>query len=154
MDRSTVELVGLITANSRAVAYDLVEPLLRVLMTCHSTFGGDLEKAMIMMAITVRSSRHPDFRKLDDERAGALAVLPGYGTNMRSVAESIGMPKETVRRKVQQLLDAGWIARSGTHLCYSVEGYNAVEPVRNMVTQMYARGYGVVGALARAAVPN
>lgn len=149
MDRSTPELIDLLNGHSKEVAYDLVEPLLRVLMVAHTTCGGDLEKAMIMVAVTLRSSRHPDFRKLDDDGAERLEVLPGFGTNIRSLADSTGVPKETVRRKVQQLIDAGWVVKQGAKLCYSAEGYRAVESVRRSIIEMYARGYRVITALER-----
>jgi hypothetical protein len=151
MDRSTAELIELISGSSREVAYDLAEPFLRVLMVAHATCGGDLEKAMIMMAITLRSSRHPAFRELGDDDVEDRDVLPGFGTNMRSIADSLGVAKETVRRKVQQLIEAGWVVRQGRHLCYSADGYRAVEGVRRAIIEMYARGFRVVTALERRA---
>lgn len=151
MDRSPSELLDLLNAHSREVAYDLVEPLLRVLIVARETCGGDLEQALVMIAISLRSSRHPDFRNLEEAEVDLRETLPGFGTNIRSVADSTGMARETTRRKVTQLIEAGWVVRRDRRLCYSAEGYRAVEPVRQSIMQMYARGYGVMAALERQA---
>lgn len=147
--RSTAELVELVSANSRAVAYDLVEPISRFLMVARERFDGDLDKALIMLIVTLRSSGHPEFRKGAVARLAGRNVLPGFGSNMRSIADSTGVAKETVRRKVQQLIDVGWVVKQGRNLCYSVKGYEAVSEVRDSIIQMYARGFQVLSALER-----
>jgi hypothetical protein len=145
--RSRLQLAELISRHSRSVAYPLVEPFLRVLMVARECCGGDLDTALIMVAITLRSSRHPDFAKLEEIAADSATPLPSFGTNVRSLAESTGIPRETARRKVQQLVDAGWVVREGTTLRYSALGYHAVEPVRVAIIDMYARGCIVVDEL-------
>jgi hypothetical protein len=38
------------------------------------------------------------------------------GLNARSIADFSGIPRETVRRKVQDLIDLGWVERHGNDL--------------------------------------
>src|SRR3954454_8966828 len=97
------ELIDLVNDNSRAVAYDLVEPLSRFLAVARDLCDGDLEQVVLMVAVSLRSSPHPEFRSLTEAELDHRAVLPGFGTNMRSLAASTGIPRETVRRKVTLL---------------------------------------------------
>ncbi len=145
--RSTLEFVELIGGRSRAVAYDLVGPVARLLTVAREACDGDLDKALLMMVITLCSSGHPDFKDIDFRDLAPDTGLPGAGTNVRSLAESTGIPKETVRRKVRDLIEAGWVVRNGQTLRYSLQGYHAVQPVRDAIIRMYARGIQVVGAL-------
>lgn len=145
--RSPTELMDLLRSHSRAIAYDLAEPLSRFMTNARETFDGDLDKALIMCVVSLRSSRHPTFLASDDPELAVRAAMPGYGTNVRSIADSTGMPRETVRRKVQHLIDCGWIVRDGRNIYYSVEGYNAAAGVRDCIMRMYARGYLVIGGL-------
>lgn len=144
---STPDLIELVSGRSPAVAYDLVEPLARFLTVAREVCGGDLEKVLLMVTISLRSSGHPDFKRFHPGELGDHDLLPGFGTNMRSLAESIGMPRETVRRKVQQLIDDGWVTRQGVTLYYTLEGYRAVEPARAAVIKMHVRGFQVIHAL-------
>ena len=67
-------------------------------------------------------------------------VLPGFGTNMRSLAESTGIPRETVRRKVALLIARGWVVTDEGTLYYTIDGYRSVEPARDAIMRMYVRG--------------
>ena len=110
--------------------------------------------ALIMITITLRSSCHPDFRSLDPADTGTGHLMPGYGTNGRSLAESTGIPRESVRRKVKQLIAAGWVARHGAHLRYTVRGYHAVAPAREAMLRLYVRGVQVIEALRAGSPPG
>jgi hypothetical protein len=144
---STRELVDLVNSNSRAVAYDLVEPLNRFLTVSRELCDGDLEQVLLMVVISLRSSLHPDFRSLDEADLNRLSVLPGFGTNMRSLAESTGIPRETVRRKVANLVERAWVVPRQNTLYYSTDGYRCVGPARDAIIRMHVRGFEVVGAL-------
>jgi DNA-binding IclR family transcriptional regulator len=76
-------------------------------------------------------------------------VFPSLGTNVRSVAESIGVPKETVRRKVGQLAQAGWIARQGNELRFTALAYQQLAGVRVTIEQLAVRNFEVVAELLR-----
>ncbi|HEV2533225.1 hypothetical protein [Phenylobacterium sp.] len=148
MKRSLPDLVELVSNQSRTVAYELVDPFAHLMTVMRETCGGDLERALVMVVIILQSSRHPDFRKLETVAPEGHGALPGFGTNVRSIADSTGIPKETVRRKTRQLLEAGWVAREGNTLRYSLEGYRAVAPARDALIRMYAQGYQVFQRLA------
>lgn len=88
-------------------------PMLRNL---YHQFDGDLVQILVLGEISLRNVDR-FFRKggaevqeklLDDaERRGKL-LQP---CNVLSIAEATGIPRETVRRKVSQLIDKGWLAR-------------------------------------------
>jgi hypothetical protein len=145
--RPTANLIEFLAARSPSIAHELVDPLARFLTIAREGCGGDLDKAFLMMVITLRSSRHPDFRTLDISEFDDGDALPGFGTNVRSLADSTGIPKETVRRKVQQLIDLGWVVRNGWTLRYTADGYRAVEPGRAAILRMYALGYQLISGL-------
>jgi len=55
------------------------------------------------------------FADLPSEKvlSGDLDTLPTLWTNIRSIADSTGIPRETVRRKVNDLIKDGLVKRSG-----------------------------------------
>lgn len=155
MPRSASELVELL-AQRPAVASDVSEPLARFFKQARDLCGGDLDKAQVMLEIIVRATQHPRYRQLKrgELEAGGQAALPSLGANVSSIAASTGIPKETVRRKVLELIDAGWVIREGRRLHYSREGYRAIAPAREAMFRMYARAYEVMGALVDEAGPT
>jgi hypothetical protein len=146
--RSVPELTELVGGQSRTVAYELVDPFAHMMTVMRATCGGDLERALVMTVITLRASRHPDFRKLETIAPEDDGPLPSFAINVRSIADSTGIPKETVRRKAKQLIEAGWVIQEGNTLRYSAEGYRAATPVREALIRMYAQGYQVFERLA------
>jgi len=134
---------------STAVAYDISEPLSRFLRLARDLSGGDLDKALVMVEIILRAHQHPGYRRVrpDQLEAGAEVAFPSLGANVRSLAEVTGIPRESVRRKVLELIAAGWVVRDGRKLRYSLEGYHAIAPAREAMYRMYARAYQVVGAM-------
>jgi hypothetical protein len=146
MRLSRPQVVELLDARSTAIAADLMEPLAHFLHVARELVQQDADKVLLMMIIIVRSNLHPDFRKLDpaDIRAGRVRRLPSLGINLRSLAESTGIPRETVRRKVQDLIEAGWVERQGSHLAYTLKAYEAAGPARQALLRLAARTYEVV----------
>jgi hypothetical protein len=135
-----------------AIAQDVSEPLARFFRETRELCGGDLDKAQVLLEVIVRANQHPRYRRLkpaelEGDRAEAEPALPSLGTNVRSIAASTGIPKESVRRKVLELIEAGWVVREGRNLHFSVEGYHAVAPAREAMYRMYARAYEVVSCL-------
>lgn len=79
-------------------------------------FDGDLLELLVLGEISMRNVDQ-FFRKggadvpekwLDDDQRRAQLMQP---CNVLSIAEATGIPRETVRRKVKQLIDKGWLAR-------------------------------------------
>ena len=72
------------------------------------------------------------------------AVLPGLGTNGRSVADSLSMPKETVRRKIRELAETGWIVRLNGQLYLTSAAYRDLSPVREAMHHLAVRYYEIL----------
>lgn len=142
-------LLCLIAGNYPVLAFDLLGPLTEVLRRSREICGGDIEKFMVILVVAIRTTEHADFARYTPAQliSGEVPVFPGLGTNVRSIADSIGAPKETVRRKVAELLDAGWFVREGNNLYFTAAAYQELAPVREAIEVMAARYYEVVAEL-------
>lgn len=146
--RPSLDLVALVAANSARVAPDLVEPLARFMTTARKLCRGDFDKVLLMLVVVLRSNSHPGFKLAAESLVGdETGALPSFGTNARSLAESTGIPRETVRRKVREMVDDGWVIRKGNQIHYSLAAYKALEPVRMEVISAAVVAYQVVEAL-------
>ncbi len=100
-----------------------VGSLTQFLIESRAAFDGDLEMFLVLAVIGDRtfSQRLADPR-LDFER---FQTQPTTTTpediNIRSIAEFSGIPRETVRRKVAQLADRGWVTRKGDGFIVATE---------------------------------
>jgi DNA-binding IclR family transcriptional regulator len=81
--------------------------------------------------------------------SGEIPIFPTLGTNVRSVAESTGTPKETVRRKVGELIEAGWISRQGNELRFTALAYQELAGARVAIEDLAVSNFQVVADLAR-----
>jgi hypothetical protein len=104
-----------------SVAKELLRALVPLLARVRGLAEGDARKSEILLLVALRSIEHPDFAKLDYEAivAGQASSCPSLGTNVRSIADSAGLPRETVRRKIAQLTAAGLITGNGNSLSLS-----------------------------------
>jgi len=124
---------------------DVLGPALRFLQALHEVALGDLEKHLILMAIASRATAHPDFARLTNaERERSDAVFPSRGVNVRSIAESTGVARETVRRKVAEMLELGWIAREDTNLHFTARGYRELRGGRAALERLAADCHDLV----------
>ena len=137
---------ALLRSNYVPVAKNLIGPLVDLLVVARPVVGGDLDKLLIVMVVAQRTAEHPALNPsgLDAALAGRLATFPSLHTNVRSIAESTGLPRETVRRKVAQLVAAGWIARDGADLSYKPQASRALTPVREALFELAGRLHAVV----------
>lgn len=149
VDRQT--LLDLVAENYPVIARSLLRPLLDLLSLSRDACGGDIDKFLIMLVVAVRTTEHGLFAGFSQAEllSGEIPVFPSLGTNVRSVAESIGVPKETVRRKVGQLAQAGWIARQGNELRFTALAYQQLAGVRVTIEQLAVRNFEVVAELLR-----
>jgi len=124
------------------VASDLLRPLLNLFTAAREVCDGDVDKFLILLAIAMRTTEHPEFKALAHSAiiAGEPEVLPSLGTNIRSIAASVGIPKETARRKLTDLVEAGWLVRQGWDFRMTAKCYVGLEPVR-LRLQSLALGY-------------
>ncbi|HBG99592.1 MAG: helix-turn-helix domain-containing protein [Rhodobacteraceae bacterium] len=85
-----------------------VRAFARFLPILRAQFGGDLDAMLVMLLVSV-GTEHPDWP------SALLESGPPRGrarpTNAASIAEASGIPRETVRRKLNALHARGWIER-------------------------------------------
>lgn len=89
-----------------------VEEFTRLLITLRAQFGGDLDRMLVLAVIGLRTlpARRVDGLSYAEFQAGQTVDRPSP-INVQSIAETSGIPRETVRRKVRELESAGWIER-------------------------------------------
>jgi len=124
--------------NYPKVASDMLRPLLNVFTAAREVCDGDIDKFVILLVLGMRMSEHPEFKRLSHAQimAGEPAVLPSLGTNTRSIAASVGIPKETARRKLADLVESGWLVRQHWDFRLTAKGYAALEPARARIRAM------------------
>jgi hypothetical protein len=146
MGRSASDLLS---QNYGLVAKDLFTLQLDVFGAARSAFDGDVEKAVVLLEVAVRTLQDPRLASIDLKTvlSGTLDVYPRLTTNMRSIADSSGIPKETVRRKVAALVKEGLILRQGNNLSLSPAASPALTPVREAILKLAARNYESVAGL-------
>ena len=134
-----------------AVEKDLLAPLLDLLMAARNAFDGDLDKFMIFTVVALRTAEHRQYRAMCMEQimAGCVTTYPSLGTNVRSISESTGIARETVRRKVAELLSVGWIDRRGDDLSMTVRATADLAMVRGTMLSAAARIHLAVGNAGR-----
>ena len=139
----------LVADNYPAIARSLLRPLLHLLSTSREACGGDVDKFLIMLVIAIRTTEHERFATYSQAQllSGEIPIFPTLGTNVRSVAESTGTPKETVRRKVGELIEAGWISRQGNELRFTVLAYQELAGVRVAIEELAVSNFQVVADL-------
>lgn len=92
-----------------------VHSLTRFLIECRRVFDDDLDMFLVLAVIGERtySQQHADPTLTYEEfQAGKAAMTPPKDINLRSIAEFSGIPRETVRRKIAELSDKGWLTRN------------------------------------------
>lgn len=89
-----------------------VEHFAELLIALRRQFGGDLDRMLVLAVIGLRTlpPRRVEGRSYTEFQAGQLAEQ-GRPINVQSIADTTGIPRETVRRKVAELEAAGWIER-------------------------------------------
>ena len=146
-------LLRLVSENYPAVATDLLNPLLDLFRVSREAFGGDVDKFLILLVIAVRTTQHQGFARLTPAQlsSGEIPVFPSLGVNVRSIADSLQIPKESVRRKVAEMIDTGWVVREGNDLLITAQAYREVSHVREAIELLAVRNFEVVEGLLKAA---
>lgn len=146
-------LLDRVAGNYPVIAHSLLRPLLDLFSIARELCGGDVDKFLIMLVVANRTTEHKLFASYSQVQllSGEIPVFPSLGTNVRSIADSIGAPRETIRRKVRELIDAGWIARQGTELYFTALAYQQLAGARVSIEQLAVRNFEVVAELLRKA---
>ena len=90
-----------------------VERHLAILTSLRRMFGNDLDKPIILAVIGQFMFEHGVYesRRYIDQSDDDQSLRVDRLTNVESVATSAGLPRESVRRKVGELIDVGWVTR-------------------------------------------
>jgi hypothetical protein len=132
-------------ANYPKVAKDLFGPLLQLLFVARSVGDGDMDKVVILAVLSARAAEHPDYANVtyDDLESGRAAELV-RPTNLSSLAASSGIPKETARRKVADLVKMGLIERRGRNLACTPATFQALAPARAAILRQAVANHQTV----------
>lgn len=141
----------LVAENYPVISRNLLRPLLHLFSTSREACSGDIEKFLIMLVVAIRTTEHECFATYTPAQliSGELPVFPTLGTNVRSVAESTGTPRETVRRKVGELVETGWISRQANELRFTARAYQDLAQVRLAIEELAVINYEVVSDLTK-----
>ena len=139
-------IVDLVAANYAVVARDLINPILELLRLSRLCTG-DIESYLIILVIGVRVAEDPRFRSSSVATLVEMEELPSRGTNIRSIAASLDMPRETVRRKVAELTEAGWVVRDESGLTLSGQIFKDMAHLKRSIEELAARNYLTVTEL-------
>jgi hypothetical protein len=136
----------MLEANYGKLAAPLVRSVLAICDVVQDQFEGDAERFHVLLVIGLRTWQHPKARPLrvSDVMSGEVDALPSLTTNVRSISDSTGIPRETVRRKVAALVEAGWVCRSGNKLSLTAKGSRETPAVRDAILKFAAEAYLVV----------
>lgn len=115
--------------------YHYVQFLTEHLSDCAAAFGGDLDFVLVMAILGQRrieaAREHPETPEPDVSRIGMSALR---------IADVSGIPRETVRRKLEALRTKGWIDQDPRHGWYIV-GRSFATPARMALGDLESRSF-------------
>lgn len=91
-----------------------VAALTRHLIACRRVFDGDMDLFLVMTIIgerTFTTRAAPAGMSREAFQSGSVSERETAAINLQSIADYSGIPRETVRRKIEILIDKGWVAR-------------------------------------------
>lgn len=137
MSKSQSKTISEIRRHASVLAQYVNDPLLHYLVVGRGLCR-DLDTLLVLMVIVQRANRHPDFARLDpaDLAEGRIGQIPTLAVNLQSIADSTGIPRETVRRKVNDLVRIGWVSREGAMIRFTPKGYCAIGPARDAAVRL------------------
>lgn len=116
--------------------------LTRYLSECRRACDGDLDLFLVMAIIGERtfSARHaPEAMSIEAFVGGAVGDVEALPINLQSISEFTGIPRETVRRKLEILIQKGWIERDDRKYMTATDSANLALLNLTKITQKYLR---------------
>lgn len=129
-----------------------VERHLAVLTNLREVFGNDLDKPIILAVIGqfMHENAGEISHRYRDHLDPAQQVEPRRLTNIESVASSAGLPRESVRRKVGDLIDVGWVQRdSKGGLLVTTKAAEALDAVTRQTFRLQADMFVAMASLLK-----
>ena len=105
-----------------------VAALTRHLVECRRVFDGDMDLFLVMTIIGERSfTTHvaPDGMSREEFQSGSVRDREAAAINLQSIADYSGIPRETVRRKIEILIAKGWVERDDHKFVTATDTANA-----------------------------
>jgi CRP-like cAMP-binding protein len=102
--------------------------LTRHLVECRRVFAGDLDLFLVMTIIgerTFPAQNAPQAMSQAEFLHGHVGDTKAAAINQQSIADYSGIPRETVRRKIETLIDKGWVHRDERKLLTATDKANA-----------------------------
>ncbi|MGA7269059.1 MAG: hypothetical protein ACRCVZ_04260 [Aestuariivirga sp.] len=127
--------------------------LTRLLIAARQAFDGDLDMFLVLAIIGDRtfSARNADpALTFEAWQTGGAPHVATEDINIRSIADFSGIPRETVRRKLAQLIDKGWVVRGDNNaLAATLKARNELAPLTEeslrYLIQMFHLFEGIAG---------
>jgi hypothetical protein len=96
--------------NIRLKSIVVCDAMLRLCRLASDIYGPDLERFVILLAVISAGASHlqrdAEVRSLYSDDAAVPPEL-FLGVSRRAIAESVGLPRETVRRRIEVLIGSG-----------------------------------------------
>jgi hypothetical protein len=96
----------------------ILDPWTQYLISARSAFDGDMDKMIILAVVGLMSlkdkgflERYPPSISYDDLAKPEATATDAKPINIESIALYTGIPRESVRRKAQELISRKWIVR-------------------------------------------
>lgn len=100
----------------------------RHLIECRQAFDGDLDLFLVMTIIGERTfpvRNAPEIMSQTEFLHGNVEDTAAAAINQQSIADYSGIPRETVRRKIDTLVEKGWVKRDEHKLLTATDKANA-----------------------------
>jgi DNA-binding MarR family transcriptional regulator len=104
-----------------------VAALARHLIACRKVCDGDLDLFLVLTIIGERtfSPRNaPASMTHDAFLSGTVRDVEPEAINLQSIADYSGIPRETVRRKIEVLIEKGWVERDARRFVTATDKAN------------------------------
>ncbi|MEJ1967204.1 MAG: hypothetical protein WDN03_00995 [Rhizomicrobium sp.] len=134
---------------SRAIAHFVAEFILRSAESVSGIFEHDYEAAILFMTISNRNSEKvmADPRLREQYGSYSSTIPPEHALliSRMALARATGLPRETVRRKVQKLIDKGWVVelpgglRARPDLNRHADYVSVLEPQAQNLRRLFAQ---------------
>jgi hypothetical protein len=127
-------------ATSRLFAYFMTRFLHRAEYVRRSIYGNDVDVAIIAETIAVGAiepyMRSQEFRERHSDIRSIVGTESQRGINAFSIAAATGIPRETVRRKIKQLISLGVVVEKEPSLYVIHPGFLQSSPVLGMLKEI------------------
>jgi hypothetical protein len=118
-------------ARARAINAFAVEFAVRYMREAAHLFSNDYECAMIFLAVLEANGRHnvrqPFFREEFADVRESLPAEMARPVSRQAISESLGMARETVRRKIAALIGKGYLIEDSRGGVITARGVIATE---------------------------